>query len=721
MSLGNPEQMLVVTASDDEVSKLQDQLYQALFREAEAHKKIRHLHEQLMDTRRCSSSRSPNGLRIGMETPDLPWADTDLSQNSEVSPQSPTPALIVSMTPPQRNVSRLRSISQPCSPKVTGLGGLVNLKSLSEESHSNEQVHPKEMNGTVHHNMAGVWSPTNESLHVFTNEHLAPLSRQLSDVITEREKPPPSPASQRRSCSLHNIAKNTLAPIQLVKRQTSPEPVAVSPPESVKSLDNEPLKFGRTSPPTKKPLTVTNSLGRDTTAPKKKSSQRGRSNSMISTFFRRKRATLSETHISREEQHKTFSIEQIFQTFSQIPITNQRDSLAKYIDRPWTDVCLSGESSQEDIQYHNTVWDMFQQEIKYLTNLLQPLELVYKGFLDELHFHGILKIADVDKIFANLSGLCELSSSIAEQLFQMFNGRSGNKIAPNGELIRAFSMFGHKINPVYQRFCVNFEKQRGFVRALQQLPEFQEYLLLCRTHELVQKKDLSDLLIAPMQHQCHYQLLLEKVLKYTKDPAEKAMLGSAIKAFVVSLKELEGNIDESKRSAELLELQETLSWPSVTLQDMDAYIPEEIQGLLSSQQSGEQLVTKDRQLVYKGILRLLDSKAKPCHELHVFLFTDFLLFTELKSSKKESNQLIRYHVYGHPLFLESIELHDVTYNATHKHIVTIVEKTALQQKIKVYSLQAAGKDDKNKWLTQIFHAQDLLWHRQNDHYIESDV
>ncbi len=39
-------------------------------------------------------------------------------------------------------------------------------------------------------------------------------------------------------------------------------------------------------------------------------------------------------------------------------------------------MCLSGESSQEDIQYRNTVWDMFQQETKYLTNLLQPLELV---------------------------------------------------------------------------------------------------------------------------------------------------------------------------------------------------------------------------------------------------------------------------------------------------------------------------------------------------------
>ena len=36
--------------------------------------------------------------------------------------------------------------------------------------------------------------------------------------------------------------------------------------------------------------------------------------------------------------------------------------------------------------------------------------------------------------------------------------------------------FGHKWNPVYQRFCGNMEEQRGFVKALQQLPDFQEYL-----------------------------------------------------------------------------------------------------------------------------------------------------------------------------------------------------------------------------------------------------
>lgn len=38
---------------------------------------------------------------------------------------------------------------------------------------------------------------------------------------------------------------------------------------------------------------------------------------------------------------------------------------------------------------------------------------VYKGFLVELHFHGILTIADIDKIFANLSELCEVRISMS--------------------------------------------------------------------------------------------------------------------------------------------------------------------------------------------------------------------------------------------------------------------------------------------------------------------
>lgn len=157
---------------------------------------------------------------------------------------------------------------------------------------------------------------------------------------------------------------------------------------------------------------------------------------------------------------------------------------------------------------------------------------------------------------------------------------------------------------VMQTCCYcNFLCEDGYVICLQ----------ACRRHQMVQRSDLTDFLIAPMQHQCHYQLLLEveyitqqcacvliklpiqNVLKATSDPTEKSLLTSAIKAFAVALsktllfpipyihsvylvctplEELQANITAHQRSVELLELQETLSWPSLASLCPDSYIPE---------------------------------------------------------------------------------------------------------------------------------------------------
>jgi hypothetical protein len=93
-------------------------------------------------------------------------------------------------------------------------------------------------------------------------------------------------------------------------------------------------------------------------------------------------------------------------------------------------------------KYRSAVWELFQTEIKYLCNQLQPLEQVYKAFLEELQFYGLLAVADVQKIFANLSELVELSVSVATDLLQLFVGRHGDMIAPTNELILTFSMVG---------------------------------------------------------------------------------------------------------------------------------------------------------------------------------------------------------------------------------------------------------------------------------------
>ena len=84
---------------------------------------------------------------------------------------------------------------------------------------------------------------------------------------------------------------------------------------------------------------------------------------------------------------------------------------------------------------------------------------MYKAFLEELQFYGLLTVADIQKIFANLNELVEvcdqvistvmiysllqLSISVASDLFKLFVGRHGDMIAPTNELILTFSMVSY--------------------------------------------------------------------------------------------------------------------------------------------------------------------------------------------------------------------------------------------------------------------------------------
>lgn len=44
-----------------------------------------------------------------------------------------------------------------------------------------------------------------------------------------------------------------------------------------------------------------------------------------------------------------------------------------------------------------------------------------------------------------------------------------------------FSQFGHKFNPVYKTFCTNFEQQRGYIKSLEKIPIYHDYLRVSAT------------------------------------------------------------------------------------------------------------------------------------------------------------------------------------------------------------------------------------------------
>ena len=56
----------------------------------------------------------------------------------------------------------------------------------------------------------------------------------------------------------------------------------------------------------------------------------------------------------------------------------QTDALSKYLKCGWRDLVVGEgwEVSEKEAKYREVVWDLFQEEVKYLTRQLQPLELV---------------------------------------------------------------------------------------------------------------------------------------------------------------------------------------------------------------------------------------------------------------------------------------------------------------------------------------------------------
>lgn len=219
---------------------------------------------------------------------------------------------------------------------------------------------------------------------------------------------------------------------------------------------------------------------------------------------------------------------------------------------------------------------------------------------------------------------------------------------------------------------------------------------------MVQRSDLTDFLIAPLQHQCHYQLLLEvkcittmctcvliklpiqNVLKATSNPTEKSLLTSAIKAFAVALSKtlffpihfthfytfcawLQRNSRLISQLTRCLSsywsfrrhchgphlphfvptaifLRSAASYPCTLVHCQHSPI---IQGLsLEQQPCQDQLAISSRQLLDSGLLRLIDNRGRPCIELHGFLFTDMILFAEPHSKHNRRDRVVYHSIYN---------------------------------------------------------------------------
>lgn len=81
-------------------------------------------------------------------------------------------------------------------------------------------------------------------------------------------------------------------------------------------------------------------------------------------------------------------------------------------------------------------------------------------------------------------------------------------------------------------------------------------------------------------------------------------------------------------------------------------------------------------------LQIFSAKMFKCCSMNRW-FEIFVMFVQ--------NQLVQYRVFGHPISLANLEVLEVD---SPKHCLTLVERTQLQQRIKMYTLQTHSKEER---------------------------
>ncbi|XP_046565997.1 uncharacterized protein LOC124274678 isoform X1 [Haliotis rubra] len=434
------------------------------------------------------------------------------------------------------------------------------------------------------------------------------------------------------------------------------------------------------------------------------------------------------------------SLSQLGELLSKIKPSEFKDNhLAAYKNLHWSDLIASSDKQQECTSLSETerkrreaVWELFKSECVFLIDHLMVLKHCFMEPLKKLQVEGFLMFAEPQDIFGNLDELCYVSYTFCKDfLSALLKDMSCTEFGRTKVLIKAFQRFSahSKDGAVYHTYCLNYTNALSYLEKLRQNAEFAEFEKWGQQDARCNRLQLSDLLVAPMQHCTKLPLLLNNIRKYTADELEKQQVTESLEKMENSLKQLEDKMKWVRNYERVQEIQQLVVWPAVTDLDPRVYIPECLKATLGKQPCEKLLACTKRQLMYEGQLALIETTKSV--EVHIFVFDDILLITKMKKTprKKQSVNEVNtktpssgqtdrctYTVYRQPIALDRFNIHDVTsVDAAAcglKNIFVLVQFSRFQQIIGVYTLQASCESSKSTWLTQIREAKEKYGERE---------
>ncbi|XP_059351050.1 uncharacterized protein LOC130695239 isoform X2 [Daphnia carinata] len=388
-----------------------------------------------------------------------------------------------------------------------------------------------------------------------------------------------------------------------------------------------------------------------------------------------------------------------------------------------------------ELRGREALWDLFQSECAFLYDHLMVLKNVYMDPLKKIQVEGYAMFAEPELLFGNLDELCCVTYSFCKEFISLLLHHAqpgGGDTKTTHILTKLFqkSSKAHVLSQAYHRYALNYINALNYLETLRRHMEFCEFEKWCNRDPRCKKLQLTDLLVAPVQHIMKVPLLLREIESRTEDAQEKEAVLKILDKEEASLRELDDKMKWLKNFERLLEIQRSLVWPSVLDMEPKVVVPEFLKTPLAKQPCERLIVSPRRQIVLEGPLSLLDT-GRPT-DMHVILFDDMLLITRKKKGlgKKKSSLsenwtapcssrsclpsdpsgCWRYIVYKQPLSLDRFFLHEINVHeaaaAKLDNGFVIISLNRFQQIIGVHTFQASSDQVKHTWLLKIRETQD---------------
>ncbi|CAD6197779.1 unnamed protein product [Caenorhabditis auriculariae] len=408
--------------------------------------------------------------------------------------------------------------------------------------------------------------------------------------------------------------------------------------------------------------------------------------SRISLFFGKERNEMINRLNALKEEH------------------DRRESGMWELEKDWRQIVREPqELTRKATEQQEAIWELVVTEYRYIRLLRYMDDLAF--YLGEVQHLGFLRDVDPNSTFRNYSELLNVNmESFWKAAIEPMLRSSRASGAPLD--VRMLSDgFMHIIDwsKSYINFNMNYSECHAYMQKKTKENElFRDFVNWAESQENLDRQKLLDTLPKPMQRLTRYNLLLKAVLKVTTDMQEKELLMLMIDNAEKATKKLNAELNNNDSLQQMKDVMRLFEgYECVDGEECERLFGTRcVLNLCDPMPLMPPETARYRALVYRGDLRMKESRTGSKTDVHCFLFTDMFLLCRRSQGKKD-----RYKIIRPPIHINRLIYHPLTEASIGFYVVSINEFNIPSA---LCMMHTSSYEETKRWLEMIQKAREEL-------------